>query len=192
MKRQTLARLKLLSVFLLFAAPLAIAYTLYYGMPKRIDGAGTNKGSLVSPVQPLPAMSFEAESETLGSGDVFAEKWTFLQVAPAGCGDACRTSLRETRQVRALLHRRSTRVQRVLVTSADAPRPAFDSHPDLQVFTGGTAALSELFEAQSASAPGTVYLVDPLGNWLLFYPPGQNSEALFQDTKHLLKLSHIG
>lgn len=39
---------------------------------------------------------------------------------------------------------------------------------------------------------GTVYLIDPHANWVLYYPPQQNGEGLFQDTKHLLKLSYIG
>ena len=37
-----------------------------------------------------------------------------------------------------------------------------------------------------------IYLVDPLGNWMLYYPPGGDGGALFKDVKHLLKLSHIG
>lgn len=192
MKRQTLARLKLLAVFLLFAGPLAAAYILYYGLPEQISGAATNKGMLVDPVTPLPVVALDDEGGAATSKAVLADQWTFLQVAPDGCGDPCRESLRETRQIWALLHDERDRVQRVLLVGSGQSAPAFGKQPRLEVYSGKLGPLWNLFKAASAQAPGTVYLVDPLGNWVLYYPPEDNGEALFDDTKHLLKLSHIG
>lgn len=192
MKQQTLARLKLLAVFLLFAAPLTAAYVLYYGMPGQISGAATNKGMLVDPAVPLPVVTLAGQGSDIASGEVLRGQWTFLQVASDGCGGACRQSLLETRQIWALLHDERDRVQRVLIVGGAGPAPAFQQQPRLQVYSGEVLPLRNLFEAESADAPGTVYLIDPLGNWVLYYPPEQNGEALFDDTKHLLKLSHIG
>ena len=39
---------------------------------------------------------------------------------------------------------------------------------------------------------GSVWLVDPLGNLILRYPPGYQSRGLLEDLKRLLKLSKIG
>ncbi|GAB3681019.1 SCO family protein [Salinisphaera aquimarina] len=192
MKTQSLARLKMLGVFMIFLGPLALAYLMYYGLS--YGGAvRTNDGQLVSPAQPLPDIALsDGDGNSVPSGQILEQKWTILQVAGEGCGDACRKSLDETRQIRALLHRRAARVQRVLIVDGAQPLPDLDAQPDLSVYQGDTAQMSALFDAQQADKPGMVYLVDPLGNWMLYYPPGGDGSALFKDIKHLLKLSHIG
>ena len=191
MKAQTRARLKLLGVFLIFLGPLALAYVLYYGLS--YGGPGNNEGELVQPAVRLPEVELsDAAGERLPSGQLFEQKWTILQVAPTGCEAACIQSLEETRQIRALLHRRAARVQRVLLTPAQQPPLRLDDHPDLQIYRGELSALRQTLAGENATAPGTVYLIDPLGNWMLYYPPGGDGEGLFKDIKHLLKLSHIG
>lgn len=191
MTTQTRARLKLLGVFMIFVGPLALAYLLYYGLS--YGSAGTNGGELVEPAMRLPEVTLTgADGHTRPSGQLFEKKWTILQVAPNGCGEACIESLEETRQIRALLHRRAARVQRVLVTDIEQPVPTIERQPDLSSFRAPLAKLVDAFEGQGATTPGTIYLVDPLGNWMLYYPPGGDGEALFKDIKHLLKLSHIG
>lgn len=191
MKRQTAARLKLIGVFLIFLLPLAGAYALYYGFS--YGSAGTNGGELVSPAEPLADITLrDAQGQREPSGKILEQAWTILQVAPTDCGQECRQSLDETRQIRALLHRRAARVQRVLLTGAES-MPTFEAQPDLAVYqSDGLDAWIETFERAGAGAPGVVYLVDPLGNWMLYYPPDGDGEALFEDIKHLLKLSHIG
>ena len=39
---------------------------------------------------------------------------------------------------------------------------------------------------------GGCYLIDPLGNLVMYFPPGLDPKELVGDIKHLLKLSHIG
>lgn len=191
MKAQTRARLKLLGVFLIFVGPLALAYVLYYGLS--YGAPGNNEGELVQPAVRLPEIELtSAAGEALPSGQLFERKWTFLQVAPTGCEAACIESLEETRQIRALLHRRATRVQRVLLTPAKEPAPQLAAQPDLQIYRGELNALRKTLASKGAMTAGTVYLIDPLGNWMLYYPPAGDGEGLFKDIKRLLKLSHIG
>ena len=192
MRPTTQARLKLLGVFMVFVLPLAAAYLLYYGLSYG-GGDTTNGGELVTPAEPLPRMTwYDAQDAPVPGGKIFERKWTILQVAPAGCADACRQSLDETRQIRALLHRRAARVQRVLLVGAQQTVPTFEQQVDLAVYRTDTTALTALFGKHEATGDGVVYVVDPLGNWMLFYPPDGDGEALFKDLKHLLKLSHIG
>ncbi|MES1939475.1 hypothetical protein T5B8_04508 [Salinisphaera sp. T5B8] len=190
MTTQTRQRLKLLGVIMVFVGPLALAYLLYYGLS--YGGPGTNGGTLIDPAMRVPdVMLTDSEGAQTPSGQLLEQKWTILQVAPGGCDTACETSLKETRQIRALLHRRATRVQRVLLTDAQ-PLPAMPEQPDLSLYRAPLEDFRDLFESQDAMTPGTVYLIDPLGNWMLYYPPGGDGSALFKDVKHLLKLSHIG
>src|SRR5699024_8041533 len=89
MKQQNRARLKLLATFMLFLGPLALAYILYYGMHGAIAGKATNNGQLLTPAKPLPEITLRGRDGGTTSGDVFGGQWTFLQVAPEGCGGAC-------------------------------------------------------------------------------------------------------
>ena len=40
--------------------------------------------------------------------------------------------------------------------------------------------------------PGGSYLIDPLGNLVMYFPPNLDPKEMVGDIKHLLKLSHIG
>lgn len=190
MTKQNRARVKLVFVFLLFLAPLAGSYVLYYGLHGVMQGGITNKGQLLDPAQPLPRIDLRHGDKTLASTDVLRGQWTYLQVAPAGCAAACRESLRQTRQIWALLHDERSRVQRILLVGGTPP--SFSRQPLLEVYSGDLEAMWQLIRKHGAAQPGTVYLVDPHGNWVLYYPPTGDGEGLYRDTKHLLDLSHIG
>ena len=189
------AKLKIALVALIFFGPLALAWALYYGLPGATGGAATNAGELLDPARPLPEVALEPTSDTDSPGGVFQNQWTLLTVAPDGCGESCKARLADTRQVRALLHRRSTRVQRVLITGDSGDAALHESgHPDLRVFRGGGEWWRAFFAKikPEAAGPATIYLIDPLGNWVLFYPAGTPPDAVFKDIKRLLKLSNIG
>lgn len=192
--KTTGVRLKLALLALIFFGPLALAWALYYGFPGVVSGERTNAGELLDPARPLPEVSLTALAGASEADAIFREQWTLLTVAPDGCGAACRERLDDTRQVRALLHRRSTRVQRVLVTGdPDDAALTENGHPDLKVLRGGGKLAAFFAEGgERAAEPGAIQLIDPLGNWVLFYPAGVSADAVFKDLKHLLKLSHIG
>lgn len=187
MQASTKARLKILAVALLFIGPLAAAWLLYTAFPGQAPGGRTHHGELNEPAIPLSGEGLEPAAGT-AELPVFAEQWTFLQVAGERCGAACREGLATTRRVRALLHRRAARVQRVLVLADGGTVPPVAEHPDLGVYRGG----GPLRDTLGKHASGTVFVVDPLGNWVLTYPAPVDADGLFKDIKHLLKLSHIG
>lgn len=191
MNKQNRARLKMIGIFMLFAGPLAFSYVLYYGLGGLRAGAATNKGELVQPAQRLPEIALHGADGATTSTTVFGKNWTYLQVAPDGCGSECRQSLDETRQIWLLLHDERERVQRVLFVSGKTP-PSLDKLRSVDVYSGQLQPIWTLLQKHGAAQPGTVYLVDPLGNWMLYYLPEDNGAGLYKDTKHLLDLSHIG
>lgn len=183
-------RVKLLLVMLVFAAPVLLAYVMYYAFPQAAPGGRTNKGELLVPARPLPDVALAGTPRH----PLFRRQWTLLVVAPEGCGQQCRARLRATRKVDALLHEDSRRVQRVLVTGDPGDKALSDKrHPNLLVRIGGdelTAFFGRV--GPEAVGPGVIYLIDPLGNWVLYYPAGRPATALLADLKHLLKVSQIG
>lgn len=188
------AGLKIGLLVLICFGPLALAMVWYYAFPEMAPGAETNRGRLLQPAQPLPELTLKTPAGQEIGLELFRGQWTLLTLAPRGCGERCRARLENTRKVRALMGRRAPRVQRVLI-SGDATDAGLirAGHPDLKLALGGKRLLDQFRKAgPQAVGPGVVYLIDPHGNWVLYYPAGQPADAMFEDVKHLLKLSHIG
>jgi hypothetical protein len=191
-------RLILVLVLLVCAGPLLLAigwYLLYSGG----EGLQTrNHGELVHPAYPLEARPLEAlAGPHAGETREFPgdRTWTLVQVAPRGCDQTCRQALWSTRQGRLALGRDMGRVKRVLIASSEALERDFlvGEHRDLTVFDLAAAdALVAELRSIAEPEPGRIYLIDPLGNVMMTYPPGHDAQGLIKDLEHLLKASRIG
>lgn len=185
----------LIGLALLFFAPLGVAFYLYYGHGTWHPGGRVNAGELITPARPLPALALPIVAGGNTDPDFLKGKWTYLYVASGDCSDSCRRRLYDTRQIRLALDRDMKRVQRVLVATdgcCDA-RLLHDEHPDLTVISGTPAAapLLALLPQADGAAP-RVYLIDPLGNLMMFYAADVAPKGMLEDMKRLLRLSSIG
>ena len=192
----------LIGLALLFFAPLGLAFYLYYGHGSWHPGARVNRGELVQPPRPLPALALPLWGSGSTDANFLKGKWTLLYVAFGSCSDACRTRLYDTRQVRLALDRDMGRVQRVLIAGDGCCDAQFlrEQHPDLITIRADPAAaplLALLPDHERRDGPLTaqaprVYLIDPLGNLMMVYPAGARPKGMLEDMKRLLRLSSIG
>jgi hypothetical protein len=193
-------RRQLLALAALFFVPLAVAFWLYYGPTSWRPGEGTNKGDLIDPARPMPAVSLPKPDGTQTGAEFLRGKWTMLYVGDGACDARCRKALYLTRQSRIALNKDMDRLQRVFLVTGHCCDDAFlaQEHPDLVVaILQGTDAsrLLDPIPAYSdgpAGSAGRIYLVDPLGNLLMSYSASAPDKALLTDVKKLLRLSHIG
>jgi hypothetical protein len=184
----------------LFYAPLALSFYLYYGSGGWRPNGHVNHGDLVEPPTAMPALALPLVDTGAGTTqpDFLRHKWTFLYVGAGACLADCRTRLYDTRQVRLALNRDMDRVQRVFMASGD-PDLAFlrANHPDL-ITVRVTPAAQPLLDALSSAAglpaqtADRVYVIDPLGNLMMSYAPGIAPKGMLEDMKRLLGLSHVG
>ena len=193
-------RRQLVALAALFFVPLAVAFWLYYGPTDWRPAGGSNKGELVEPARPLPAISLPmADGSPSGTG-FLRDKWTMLYVGDGACDERCRNALHLTRQSRIALNKDMDRVQRVFLVTGHCCDRAFlaAEHPDLVVASVEDSASAALlapfpdYDDVPAATAGRIYLVDPLGNLLMSYPATAPDKALLTDLKKLLRLSHIG
>lgn len=196
----THGRRGLIALAALFLAPLAIAFWLYYGGAGWRPAGATNRGDLLDPARPLPVLELAGTDGRPGGGDILRGRWTLLYIGDGRCDARCRDALHLTRQTRIALNKDMDRVRRVfLATGSCCDRGRLgDLHPDLVVAVPTDAQLAALvrevptYDGLPASEAGRIYVVDPLGNLVLSYSPAAPDEALLDDLKRLLKLSHIG
>jgi hypothetical protein len=189
---QARQRRLLVGVALMFFAPLGFSFLLYYGHGWHPDGH-VNKGELVQPVRTLPMAALPLMGGGVTDAQVLRRKWTMLYVQRGLCGDDCMRHLYDTRQVRTALDREMNRVQRMFIASENCCdlQKLRGLHPDLIVVREGQP-VEPLLALLPAPNSDRIYLVDPLGNLMMFYAPDSKPKGLLEDMKRLLQLSQIG
>ncbi|MDR2335841.1 MAG: hypothetical protein LBE61_20440 [Burkholderiaceae bacterium] len=192
--RQTrTGRWKMLSVLLVCAAPVIASYFTYYVI--RPDGR-RNFGELIQPQQAMPAQAVVTSLD--GAARPLEElkgQWLLVSVAPGACEDACRTNLYLQRQLRESLGKEKERMDWVWLVSDKADIPA-DIAPGLKQATVLRADDATL-AAWLKPAPGQklsdhLYLIDPMGHWMLRFPArldAKNASQAKRDLDRLMRAS---
>ncbi len=192
-RRTASGRLKMLLVLLVCATPVVASYLTYFVI--RPQGR-SNYSELVQPLRPIPA---DLPLADLQGRSVAARslrgQWLLVVVAGGACDAVCEQLLWLQRQLRETLGRDRDRVDKVwLVNDARPLRPqtlqAVSAGAAATVLRVDPAALSEWLEP----APGHgleqhLYLVDPMGNWMMRVPADPQPAKLKRDVEKLLRAS---
>jgi hypothetical protein len=192
-RRTATGRLKMLLVLLVCAAPVVASYLTFYVI--RPDGR-TNYSELITPQRPVPA---DLPLTDLQGAPVKAEslkgQWLVVVVSGGACDAACEKHLWLQRQLRETLGREKDRVDKLWLISDDVPPrtqtlDAIRTNTEMTVLRAPMSALS----AWLAPAPGHalgehVYIVDPLGNWMMRSPADPEPAKLKRDVEKLLRAS---
>ena len=196
------SRQGLVLLLLIFLAPTFVAWVMHNSGKSGWQPEGlTNKGNLVHPARPL-SMPAELLAGERPLNDYLQGKWTLLYFGDADCDEACNTSLYNMRQVNILQNEHMRRVQRLFLLRSDALPETLASlleqeYPDMAVTTitpGQAQQISPDFLIDGVSMQGAerIYIIDPLGNLMMYYPPGADPGGMHKDLKKLLKYSKIG
>lgn len=184
----------LLITALLFAAPLLLAIALYI-KPDLVQLGAKNHGLLVTPARPLDAISLAVDGgirdKTLLEG-----KWTWTTFIEGPCAEACAGQLYKSRQVRLALGKDMDRGQRLLVQVGEPAALDPDllkAHPDLIVASVDSTAdwLQQFHVDGDVLNTEHLYLVDPLGNLMMYYPASIEGPMILKDIQRLVRISWI-
>ena len=185
-------RVRMLLVLLVCAAPVIASYLAYFVI--RPEGR-TNYGELILPTRSLPALALR----TLDGAEVPAAslrgQWLLVAVAPSSCGERCEARLFMQRQLREMLGRDRDRLDKVwFVTDAGplaAPlRAAVTAAPATTVLRVDAQALSGwLAPAAGQALEDHLYVVDPMGEWMMRMPADAEPARVKRDLERLLRAS---
>ena len=185
-----------IALLLIFLAPLLAATVLYFfhgSLP--LPGLKTH-GILINPARPLARFTGATSAGKPLSLDDIRGKWTLVYVAGAKCDLYCEASLFKTRQARLALGEDIPRVQRLYLvidrhTLNNLPS-ILSEHPRMTVAAVDKAVQTTVTDVLGKEPEGNVYIIDPLGNVMMRYPPDAATKGMIKDLKHLLKASRIG
>lgn len=189
-RRTRLGRLKLLLVLLVCATPVIASYFTYYVI--RPQGR-TNHGELIRPTRPLPAT---LALRDLDGGRVppaaLQRQWLLLVVAGGACDGRCETQLYLQRQLREMLGRDRERLDKLWLVPDEAVL-----RPELLRSVAGTQVLrvrrgelgAWLQPAAGRELEDHLYLVDPMGEWMMRFPAPSDPARIKRDLVRLMNAS---
>jgi hypothetical protein len=169
-RRTSSGRRKMLAVLAVCAAPVIASYLTYYVIRPQ---AQRNYGELVDPQRPLPvvaATTLEGKQVALNS---LRGQWLLVSVGGGACDAACERHLYLQRQLRESLGQEKERVEWVWLIDDAAPvRPALlPAVEQASVLRIDRTELGKwLAPASGHQLSDHIYLVDPLGNWMMRFP----------------------
>ncbi len=182
----------MLLVMLLCAAPVIASYFTYYVLR---PGSGKNFGELIDPPKPMPvAQGTRLDGQTVPLQS-FHGQWLLLSVASGACDKACENNLYFQRQLRETQGKEKERIDRVWLISDEAPVPAAlqPALKDAQVLRVDAAALKDWLKPAAGHAlEDHLYVVDPMGNWMMRFPAGMDvhmASKARRDLDRLLRAS---
>lgn len=192
-RRRLSGRLQMLLVLAVCAAPVVASYFTYYVVR---PGGRTNYSDLIDPQRPLPEQVWHDLAGAPVKSSSLKGQWLLVSVAGGACDAACEKTLYLQRQLRETLGKERDRLDKVWLVADDAPvRPevlaAIRPH-------GAEATVlrvpRETLAAWLAPAAGHVldqhlYIVDPMGNWMMRAPADPQPAKLKRDLEKLLRAS---
>ena len=179
-ERTKTGRWKMLLVLLLCASPVIASYVTYYLI--RPEGR-RNFGELISPQRVVP----NHNATLLGGASVNLQtltgQWLLVSVSGGACDAVCQKHLYLQRQLRETLGKEKDRLDWVWFVSDAAPIP----DALMPALKGATVLrlpaeqiTTWMQPATGQQLPDHLYLIDPMGNWMMRFPPGLDAAAAKQ------------
>lgn len=182
----------MIAVMLVCAAPVIASYFSYYVL--RPEGR-RNFGELINPQRSLPDIKVSTLDGQGTNLKALKGQWLLVSVASGTCDDACAQNLYLQRQMRESLGKDKDRLDRVWLITDDNP-----INPKLQTALSGVTVLrvqasalaSWLMPAGGEALADHLYVVDPMGNWMMRFPARinvTNAAKAKRDLERLLRAS---
>ena len=160
-------RKQLLMMFAIAFVTMGLAYASFYYARTEGTWGTTNHGAFVDPPLQLDDLGIERFER----GDTW-----WLLIADDRCERSCQDTLASMQSLHILLNRDARRLRRALLSDQ-----------------AGAGADEHLVERPNpGSLEDGIYIADPLGNLVFFYPMETDPKLVLADLKKLLRLSQIG
>lgn len=181
-------RWKMLAVMLVCAAPVIASYFSYYVL--RPDGR-RNFGELINPQRSLPDLTASDVGGQSVNLRTLKGQWLLVNVASGTCDELCNQNLYLQRQMRESLGKDKDRLDRVWLITDDKPIDA-----KLQTaLLGATVLKVQAGELSSWLQPSSgqtladhLYVIDPMGNWMMRFPPRMDAAGATKAKRDLERL----
>jgi hypothetical protein len=190
-RRTTSGRLQMLLIALACAAPVLASYFAFYVVRPQ---ARTNYGTLIEPTRSLPALAARTPPGAAVDLRSLRGQWLLVSVGSSACDAACERRLYTQRQLREMLGAERERVDAVWLVAEDAPlsaplRQALAERRIAALHVERAALARWLAPDGGRALEDHLYLVDPMGEWMMRLPADPDPARVKRDLERLLRAS---
>ena len=193
------SRTTLWIMIVLFGLPYIAAIYFYYFADLSEMGNQTNYGTLITPVRQINDMPLKKLDNSDFKFSEMKGKWILISIAQSSCATGCQENLYKMRQIRKAVGEDRSRINRIFLLTDTSNTPSFNellskysgteviipSGDNYQKFISGFSITDETIEDR-------LFIIDPLGNYMMAYPKDADANMILKDIRRLLKVSKIG
>lgn len=211
------SKFKLTFLLLIAVLPVSLA-TWFFGV-REVEGvrSTTNRGELIIPVMDITEFdlrdennvilfeSFEVLVEHIDEDNYDPKPWMLIYLGTETCESICDERLYFLRQMHRRLNAESSRVLRYYVNVNENNKPIdeqtevmfAEAFPEMKLAQSKKSALLNALartvpEGLDPVSSHYIYVVDPLGNVMLYFTPENTVEEILKDIDKLLDQSSLG
>jgi len=184
-------RWQMLLVLLVCAAPVLASYFTFYV----VRPGGSSYAALIQPAVPMPALQAHRLDGSPVALRSLRGQWLLVVVDSGACNAACEQRLFMQRQLREMTGRDADRIDKLWLVIDDAPispalAQALAATPAMTVLRLPREAVARWLQpAAGQSLTDHLYVVDPLGDWMMRAPAQADPGKFKRDIDRLLRAS---
>lgn len=183
-------RFSLLLVLFVCALPVIFSYLTYYIIRPQ---SSTAYGELIDPPRVMPDMQITSLENQASNLQDLRGQWLLVTVAAGACNLDCENLLFVQRQLHKSLGKEQAKLERVwLVTDAAPIAPTL-----IQALNGATVLRIKADDLEQWLSPASdrslsdhLYLIDPMGRWMMRFPPHPDASSaakIKRDVERLIR-----
>jgi len=166
----------------MFILPIAFGTLFFYANPNYFSESTVNYGELIRPVILTDENDIEIDGDASLEGI-----WTMVYIS-SRCDDACEKAVADMKTIRTLMNDDMRRIQRMIIIE-DSSTP-ISNDENLIKARLNSEKIKQTLKKYTENA---IYLIDPIGNIMLYYEPKNiDIRLVIKDLKRLFKYSRIG
>lgn len=186
-----------LMVFL-FGLPYLAAFYYYFNSDK-INLVQSNYGTIISPARPIPDVDLTKLDNSKFKLSSLKGKWILFSIGSSSCNQDCIDNIYKVRQLKKAVGQDYKRISKLFFLTDTKNIKSFKRL--LKEYSGMDVIIPSghdynkylaNFKYKELDLENSVFIIDPLGNYMMIYPKGSDASKMVKDIERLLKVSKIG
>jgi len=186
-------------MFVLFGLPYIAAFYFYFNRDEMNLGVTSNYGTIITPARPLPdvnLLKLDSSSFKLSS---LKGKWILLSIGSSSCQQDCVDNLYKIRQIKKAVGQEYKRITKLFFlkdqSNIESFKQLLKEYPGMDVIVPSGKDYENYllnFSYEESKVEDSIFIIDPLGNYMMTYPKGADASKILKDIERLLQVSKIG
>lgn len=185
-------------MLLIFGLPYVVAFYFYFNKSD-YDFARTNYGTIISPAHPLPDFNHTKLDNSKFKLSSLKGKWILLSIGKSSCKKDCLDNLYKIRQIKKAVGQNHKRLTKLFLLQDKEHIESFKNllkeYPGMDVIIPSGSEYNNYlsnFQYEGVEIQDSMFIIDPVGNYMMAYPKGADASKMLKDIERLLRVSKVG